>query len=218
MPGAHPAHVGVRGYEAASDRCTGERYLCRPGRSFDTHGMSGPVSVEDADAGAECGVAPAEFTLEITPSREARIDGQTVRRALPRKGRRTVGAWCFADHIGPSPIDESSGLGIGPHPHIGLQTVTWLLAGEILHRDSLGFEQSILPGQLNLMTAGNGVSHAEESPPGAPSELHGIQLWRRRPVRHGRVRTRPHPGRPNTLGLTAARWGLAKHGGERSHS
>ncbi len=149
--------------------------------------MSGPVAVEDAAASAECGVAPAELTFEITPSREARIDGQTVRRALPRRGRRTVGAWCFADHIGPSRIDTGPGLGIGPHPHIGLQTVTWLLAGEVLHRDSLGFAQTIRPGQLNLMTAGSGVSHAEETPHGAPAELHGIQLWVAQPegTRHG---------------------------------
>jgi redox-sensitive bicupin YhaK (pirin superfamily) len=149
--------------------------------------MSGPVAVEDAATTAECGVAPAELVLEITPSREARIDGQTVRRALPRRGRRTVGAWCFADHIGPSRVDVGPGLGIGPHPHIGLQTVTWLLAGEILHRDSLGFEQPIRPGQLNLMTAGNGVSHAEETPQGAPADLHGIQLWVAQPerTRHG---------------------------------
>jgi redox-sensitive bicupin YhaK (pirin superfamily) len=149
--------------------------------------MSGPVAVEDAAASAECGVAPRELTLEISPSREARIDGQTVRRALPRRGRRTVGAWCFADHIGPSRIDIGPGLGIGPHPHIGLQTVTWLLAGEVLHRDSLGYEQVIRPGQLNLMTAGNGVAHAEETPVGAPAELHGIQLWVAQPdrTRHG---------------------------------
>jgi redox-sensitive bicupin YhaK (pirin superfamily) len=149
--------------------------------------MSGPVAVEDAAASAECGVAPRELTLEISPSREARIDGQTVRRALPRRGRRTVGAWCFADHMGPSRIDIGPGLGIGPHPHIGLQTVTWLLAGEVLHRDSLGYEQAIRPGQLNLMTAGNGVAHAEETPVGAPAELHGIQLWVAQPdrTRHG---------------------------------
>jgi redox-sensitive bicupin YhaK (pirin superfamily) len=149
--------------------------------------MSGPVAVEDAAASAECGVAPRELTLEISPSREARVDGQTVRRALPRRGRRTVGAWCFADHIGPSRIDIGPGLGIGPHPHIGLQTVTWLLAGEVLHRDSLGYEQVIRPGQLNLMTAGNGVAHAEETPVGAPAELHGIQLWVAQPdrTRHG---------------------------------
>lgn len=149
--------------------------------------MSGPVAVEDAAVDAECGVAPEELTLEITPSREAQIDGQTVRRALPRRGRRTVGAWCFADHIGPSRVDIGPGLGIGPHPHIGLQTVTWLLEGEILHRDSLGYEQPIRPGQLNLMTAGNGVSHAEETPLNAPPDLHGIQLWVAQPdrTRHG---------------------------------
>jgi redox-sensitive bicupin YhaK (pirin superfamily) len=149
--------------------------------------MSGPISVEDAAVDLECGVAPQQLTLEITPSREARIDGQTVRRALPRRDRRTVGAWCFADHIGPSVIENGPGLGIGPHPHIGLQTVTWLLAGEVLHRDSLGYEQLIRPGELNLMTAGSGVSHAEETPPNAPPELHGIQLWVAQPdrTRHG---------------------------------
>ncbi len=138
-------------------------------------------------ATAECGVAPPELVLEITQSRSARIDGQTVRRALPRRDRRTVGAWCFADHIGPSIVEGGPGLGIGPHPHIGLQTVTWLLAGEILHRDSLGYEQPIRPGQLNLMTAGGGVAHAEETPPGAPPDLHGIQLWVAQPeqTRHG---------------------------------
>ena len=79
-----------------------------------------------------------------------------VRRALPRRGRRTVGAWCFADHMGPADVTENSGLDIGPHPHIGLQTVTWLVDGQVLHRDSLGSEQVIAPGQLNLMTAGAG--------------------------------------------------------------
>ncbi len=160
--------------------------------------MSGPVQIEDAPIDAERGIASPTPTLEITRSREARIDGQTVRRALPLKGRRTVGAWCFADHIGPSVVEGGPGLGIGPHPHIGLQTVTWLLAGEVLHRDSLGYEQPIRPGQLNLMTAGNGVSHAEETPPGAPPELHGIQLWVAQPesTRHGEPAFEHHPVLP----------------------
>src|SRR5688500_15099464 len=98
--------------------------------------MSGPVQIEDAEAVATATSASSAPVLEITPSRAAMVDGQSVRRALPRRGRRTVGAWCFADHIGPSLIDTATGLGIGPHPHIGLQTVTWLLAGEVLHRDS----------------------------------------------------------------------------------
>ncbi|MEX2100145.1 MAG: pirin family protein, partial [Acidimicrobiia bacterium] len=95
----------------------------------------------------------------------------------PRRGRRTVGAWCFADHMGPAPVTEERGLDIGPHPHIGLQTVTWLFAGDVLHRDSLGSEQVIRPGQLNLMTAGRGVSHSEEATGAYRGELHGIQLW-----------------------------------------
>jgi redox-sensitive bicupin YhaK (pirin superfamily) len=113
--------------------------------------------------------------LEITPARVADVAGHQVRRALPRRGRRTVGAWCFADHFGPVPADETVALGIGPHPHMGLQTVTWVLNGEMLHTDSLGSEQLIRPGQLNLMTAGRGVSHAEATIDGRG--MHGMQLW-----------------------------------------
>ena len=88
-----------------------------------------------------------------------------------------MGAWCFADHMGPATVTAESGVDIGPHPHIGLQTVTWLAAGEVLHRDSLGSEQVIKPGQLNLMTAGRGVAHAEEATGQYAGSLHGIQLW-----------------------------------------
>ena len=99
--------------------------------------------------------------------------------------------------MGPSRYDEQDPAGIGPHPHIGLQTVTWLVAGEMLHRDSLGTEQTIAPGQLNLMTAGRGVSHAEESihPRG---ELHGIQLWVAQPdaTRHGDAAFEHHADLP----------------------
>lgn len=159
--------------------------------------MSGPVQIEDADVEAVA-VAGSSPVIEITRSRDAMVDGQSVRRALPRRGRRTVGAWCFADHIGPSLVDVGSGLRIGPHPHIGLQTVTWLLSGEILHRDSLGSEQVIRPGQLNLMTAGAGVAHSEESPSGARGELHGIQLWVAQPedTRHGAPSFEHHAALP----------------------
>lgn len=163
--------------------------------------MSGPVTAEDVLLEPEAPPAP-EAVLEITPSREARVDGQTVRRALPIKGRRTVGAWCFADHIGPEIVNGGPGLGIGPHPHIGLQTVTWLVAGEILHTDSLGSEQLIRPGQLNLMTAGNGVSHAEESPSDFRGELHGIQMWVAQPerTRHGEPAFEHHESLPQATG------------------
>jgi hypothetical protein len=115
--------------------------------------------------------------VEIFESREARVAQLTVRRALPTKGRRTVGAWCFVDHMGPMSLSPDSSVDVAPHPHIGLQTVTWLFSGEFLHRDSLGSEQLIRPGQLNLMTSGLGVAHSEENPGLRSGELHGMQLW-----------------------------------------
>jgi len=96
---------------------------------------------------------------------------------LPMRLRRSVGAWCFIDHYGPQSVDGVAGMNVPPHPHIGLQTVTWLAAGNVLHRDSLGSEQMIRPGQLNLMTAGRGIAHAEESPAVHDPVLHGVQLW-----------------------------------------
>ena len=104
-----------------------------------------------------------------------------MRRVLPQRPRRTVGSWCFLDHVGPVRVEPGVSFGIGPHPHMGLQTVTWLLAGELLHLDSLGSEQLIRPGQLNLMTAGHGVSHAEEDPARA-EEVHAVQLWVAQPA------------------------------------
>ncbi|MDQ1674628.1 MAG: quercetin 2,3-dioxygenase [Frankiaceae bacterium] len=115
--------------------------------------------------------------LEIDEARTATVGAMPVRRALPRRTRRTVGAWCFADHLGPAAVTGDQGLDIGPHPHIGLQTVTWLLEGSLLHRDSLGYEQRVSPGQLNLMTAGGGIAHAEETSGTYVGGLHGIQLW-----------------------------------------
>ena len=114
--------------------------------------------------------------IELHSSRAAEVGGLPVRRALPWHGRRTVGAWCFVDHFGPVGPDRAAAMQVGPHPHIGLQTVTWLLEGEVLHTDSLGSEQLIRPGQLNLMTAGDGISHAESAQPGG-SGSHGAQLW-----------------------------------------
>lgn len=100
-----------------------------------------------------------------------------VRRILPNKNRRMIGAWCFLDHYGPDDIKLTGGMWVPPHPHTGLQTVTWLFEGEGLHTDSLGSEQRIRPGQLNVMTAGAGICHAEISPDEAPAYLHGVQLW-----------------------------------------
>jgi quercetin 2,3-dioxygenase len=115
--------------------------------------------------------------LEVTQARIAAVGDISVRRLLPLRRRRSVGAWCFVDHYGPMSVDGVTGMLVPPHPHIGLQTVTWLLAGNVLHRDSLGSEQMIKPGQLSLMTAGRGIAHAEESPAEHDPRLHGVQLW-----------------------------------------
>ena len=127
---------------------------------------------------------------ERLEARSAEIGGGlTIRRALPNRQRRTVGAWCFFDHAGPVEFAADGGMHVGPHPHIGLQTFTWLIEGEVVHRDSLGNEQVITPGQVNLMTAGAGIAHAEDSAPGRAGRLHAAQLWialpeaeRRRPA------------------------------------
>ena len=143
--------------------------------------MSGPVATDDA---APVRGAPAQAdgpVVEIAPGRLTQVGSLPVRRVLPQRPRRTVGSWCFVDHAGPVPVEPGMAFGIGPHPHMGLQTVTWLVAGELLHLDSLGSEQLIRPGQLNLMTAGHGVSHAEEDPARA-EEVHAVQLWVAQPA------------------------------------
>ncbi len=134
----------------------------------------------------------------VTDSHPAEVGGLEVRRALPQRLRRTVGAWCFADHLGPSAVPPGARFDVGPHPHIGLQTVTWLFEGEALHRDSLGSEQPIRPGELNLMTAGNGIAHAEEGLGAGSSRVHGIQLWVAQPeaTRHGPSAFEHHPELP----------------------
>ncbi len=100
----------------------------------------------------------------------------SIARALPQRARRTVGAWCFMDHAGPVQFAPGAGMHVGAHPHIGLQTFTWMIEGEIVHRDSLGNEQVIRPGQVNLMTAGRGIAHTEDSLRGG-QRLHAAQLW-----------------------------------------
>src|SRR5436305_1836789 len=137
--------------------------------------MSGPLDTQDSSEQTVTTAQPP--VVEVTDSREVTVGAMRVRRALPRRQRRTVGAWCFVDHMGPEQVTESHGLDIGPHPHMGLHTVTWLVDGAVLHRDSLGSEQVIRPGQLNLMTAGHGVVHAEEAVDGYRGTLHGVQLW-----------------------------------------
>ncbi len=131
-----------------------------------------PSDTHQAPAGA------GDPVLELQEARRSIIgDALEVRRALPGKPRRMVGAWCFLDHAGPLDYDTGQGMSVGPHPHIGLQTFTWMIDGEIEHHDSLGSRQWIRPGQVNLMTAGRGISHAEVSPTDRPGRVHAAQLW-----------------------------------------
>lgn len=116
---------------------------------------------------------------ELIAPREVPLGGpraMTVRRTLPSRERSLIGAWCFLDHYGPDEVASTGGMKVAPHPHTGLQTVSWLFTGEIEHRDSAGNHALVLPGELNLMTGGRGISHSEISTDAAPV-LHGAQLW-----------------------------------------
>ena len=128
--------------------------------------------------------------MDVLAPRDVPLGGlraMTVRRTLPQRGRTLIGAWCFVDHYGPDELDGAHGLDGGsgaagegmvvpPHPHTGLQTVSWLFSGEIEHRDSAGHHATVRPGEVNLMTAGRGISHSEYST-AATTTLHGAQLW-----------------------------------------
>ncbi len=134
---------------------------------------------------AEPRSAPETRQLRLSGARLG--NSLTVRRALPQARRRMVGTWCLLDHFGPMDVCAGRGMDVGPHPHMGLQTVTWLFKGELLHRNSLGYQQIIRPGQLNIMTAGQGIAHSEETPAGHSGCLHGVQMWIALPrsCRHG---------------------------------
>ena len=112
--------------------------------------------------------------IESRPVKLTTRTGIEVRRTIPHANLKMIGPWCFADHFGPTP--QTDGMVVATHPHTGLQTVTWLIEGAIEHRDSIGSIQRIQPGELNLMTAGNGISHSELSLKG-PENLHAVQLW-----------------------------------------
>jgi redox-sensitive bicupin YhaK (pirin superfamily) len=132
------------------------------------------------------GTHPGIETVIATRTREI-VNGFKVRRALPSARRRMVGPFIFLDQMGPEILRDGSGLDVAPHPHIGLATVTYLFEGELLHRDSLGTVQLIRPGEVNWMTAGNGIAHSERTPPEmrqGGSALFGIQSWVALPTRY----------------------------------
>jgi quercetin 2,3-dioxygenase len=159
--------------------------VCAVGTAGATAGRAGEnvgvSNLERRPGVVACGgrdSVPGEPVYEVIAGREVLLGESTkVRRLLPTLGRRLVGAWCFLDHYGPDDIAGGPGMQVPPHPHIGLQTVSWLLDGEVHHRDSLGSDVTIRPGQLALMTAGRAIAHSEQSPPVHPALLHGTQLW-----------------------------------------
>jgi hypothetical protein len=158
--------------------------------------------------------------VNVLEARKAAVgDGTEVRRLLPQRTLRTIGGWCFLDHYGPDEVSRGSGMQVPPHPHIGLQTVTWLFQGLVLHRDSLGSRQLIRPGELNLMTAGRGVTHSEESAAGRPALLHGLQLWIALPEseRHREPRFAHHSGLPVVRdGIASVTVAVGEYRGARS--
>ncbi|MFF0885793.1 pirin family protein [Streptomyces sp. NPDC003456] len=168
-------------------------------------------NLEREAAPAVCGgrgFVVAEPVRELlSPRRVPLGESSEVRRLLPNLGRRMIGAWCFVDHYGPDDIADEPGMQVPPHPHMGLQTVSWLHEGEVLHRDSTGSLQTIRPRELGLMTSGRAISHSEESPRPHARFLHGAQLWVALPDshRHTEPRFEHHAGLPvvTAPGLTA---------------
>ncbi|MER6073316.1 pirin family protein [Streptomyces sp. NPDC001817] len=149
-------------------------------------------NVETKPAELRCGGAvdgeqPAGTArVDVLTPRAVPLGGpraMTVRRTLPQRARTLIGAWCFADHYGPDDVSVTGGMNVAPHPHTGLQTVSWLFTGEIEHRDSMGNHALVRPGELNLMTGGYGISHSEVSTP-RTTVLHGVQLWVALPQEH----------------------------------
>ncbi len=158
--------------------------------------------------------------VEVITAREVPLGGpraMSVRRTLPHRRRSLIGAWCFADHYGPDDVTVSGGMDVGPHPHTGLQTVSWLFTGEVEHRDSSGAHATVRPGELNLMTGGRGICHSEVSTP-RTTVLHGVQLWVALPnrSRHAPRDFQHHVPPPVALGGASMRVFLGTLGGASS--
>ncbi len=132
----------------------------------------------DPGAAEECvALGAGQAALDSYPNRELSLGDLAISRALPVKDRRLVGPWCFLDRFGPLSFTDGKPMDVAPHPHIGLQTVTWLLDGEVLHDDSIGSQSLLRPGGVNVMTSGGGISHAEQTPREHTGRLNGVQLW-----------------------------------------
>lgn len=129
-------------------------------------------------AAQACDVSDVHGSVfESFPARETSLGTLKILRALPLRQKRLVGSWCFLDRFGPLTFTDAKPMDVAPHPHIGLQTVSWLLHGEIVHNDSLDNEALLRPGGVNVMTSGGGIAHAEETPARNSGLLNGVQLW-----------------------------------------
>jgi quercetin 2,3-dioxygenase len=156
--------------------------------------MSKPTVAAEAVAALGAG----ERRFEAYPAREVKLGEVPIRRALPVKGRRLIGPWCFLDRFGPLAFAAGTPMDVAPHPHMGLQTVTWLLAGEVVHDDSLRNEALLRAGGVNVMTSGHAIAHAEQTPVQNSGRLNGVQLWTALPddQRHGDARFQHLPDVP----------------------
>ncbi|MGA5346912.1 pirin family protein [Streptomyces griseoincarnatus] len=151
------------------------------------------MSNAETDAAAlRCGASVDEgrpavsLGVDVLSAREVPLGGPRamhVRRTLPQRARTLIGAWCFADHFGPHEVATQGAMDLPPHPHTGLQTVSWLFSGTFEHRDTLGTHARIRPGEVNLMTGGHGIAHSEVSTPDT-TVIHGVQLWVALPEEH----------------------------------
>ncbi|SDG16931.1 hypothetical protein SAMN05216241_10687 [Limimonas halophila] len=160
--------------------------------------MSNRIDDGEGASALDCPVVDGQRQIQHVRPRVADVGGVRVSRVLPVRHRRIVGPWCFLDHAVPAhPEDAGGALDVGPHPHTGLQTVTWMLEGAVRHRDSLGNDEIIRPGTLNLMTAGRGIAHAEAAVPGE-HRLNAVQLWIALPeaARHTQPRFDQYPDLP----------------------
>lgn len=183
----------IRGIEAASVLCPLHDPPCTASFTMSWTPTPEPQCTEPQPAGtpgAEASTLGADSTSDIELIIDARkrdLGGFSVGRILPAVARRTVGPFIFFDHMGPVDFQPGAGVDVRPHPHINLATVTYLFAGEILHRDSLGSEQEITPGAVNWMNAGRGIVHSERTPQklrASGYHLHGLQLWIALPTAH----------------------------------
>ena len=147
-------------------------------------------------------------SLEPYPSREAELGDLRIARALPVKQKRSVGPWCFLDRYGPLTFAQGKPMDVAPHPHMGLQTVSWLIEGEVLHNDSLGYEALVRPGGVIVMTSGSGISHSEQTPGLNTGRLNGVQMWVALPDSHRQIT--PALQHVESVPVAELRGGLAK--------